>query len=262
VATLLALAPAALWYALAAAGMIDWPQASGPVGVTLGLIGAAIIVFEMALAPRKWLRGWRLGATKVWLRLHVWLGFAVLPMIVIHSGFAFGGFLSALTMVLFLIVIASGIWGLIMQQWLPKKLFDEIPNETVASQTDQAILKHRDEARQVVDELLTGRSHGHVASAKLTGPAAELEPYLNGGRSILASSMESERVFQRLRISLPDLAGPALTRLEGWARLRRQWDRQVRINFWLHNWLIVHLPLSVAMTGFMIVHAVMALKGW
>jgi hypothetical protein len=252
--TLLALLPVAAWYALAAAHVIDWPQASGPLGVFLGIVGGLIVLFEMALAPRKWLRGRRLGVARLWMRWHIWLGLAVLPMIVIHSGFAWGGWLSAMTMVLFLLVIASGIYGLIVQQWLPKRLFDEIPNETVASQVDFAVLKH-------------------VAEAKLvaaSGPLAEfndslLDPYLrrgSGGGSALNSATEAARVFARLRLTLPAEAEPNVLKLERLADLRRQWDRQRRLNWWLHNWLLVHLPLSVLMTSLMLVHAAKAMRWW
>ena len=254
-ATLAAIAPAAIWYALARWDFVDWPKASGPLGVALGLFGGLIVLFEMAIAPRKWFRGWRLGATRVWMRWHVWVGLLCLPVIVIHSGFAFGGWLSAVTMVLFLLVIASGIWGLILQQWLPKKLFDDIPNETVASQVHIAIQPHRDEARQLSESLdsrfLSDFYRDTLDPFLLKGP-------LSG--SVLCSAAESVRLFARLRAAVPAEIEPAVERFEHAARFRRQWDRQVRITWWLHSWLVIHLPLSVAMTGFMIGHAILALR--
>ena len=254
-ATLAAIAPAASWYAGAKLGFWDWPKASGPFGVGLGIFGGLIVIFEMLIAPRKWYRGWRLGATKLWMRWHVYLGFLCLPVIVIHSGFAFGGWLSAATMILFLIVIASGIYGLVLQQWLPKKLFDEIPKETVASQVSVAVELHREEARQLI--------------ATIRNPSLDefftqtYDPYLtNGSRSgsPLASVADGERLFARLKAVLPADSESAVEQLAKWAALRRQWDRQVRINWWLHSWLAVHLPFSVAMTGLMIGHAIFAMR--
>jgi hypothetical protein len=50
--------------------------------------------------------------------------------------------------------------------------------------------------------------------------------------------------------------------LEELADRRRGWDAQARVQWWLHNWLLVHLPASAAMTMLMTVHAVKALKYW
>lgn len=255
--TLLALAPALLWYALAHLGVIDWPKASDPFGVFLGIVGAIVIVFELLLAPRKWLRGWRLGAARVWMRWHIWLGLAVLPMIILHSGFRWGGNLSTITMVLFLLVIFSGIYGLILQQWLPQKLFDVVPSETIASQVQHAIAKPLEEAKRIVIEVNAPVLDDFFSDS--------LEPFLLRGaksKSPLASATLASRLFARLRAALPDEAAPAIYKLEKTAELRRQWERQVRITWWLHNWLIVHLPLSVLMTGLMVIHALYAMKWW
>lgn len=278
----------------------DWPpKPSSAFGVILGVVGGAIILFEMAIWPKKMFRGVRLGSTRSWMWWHIWLGLVCFPVIILHSGFGFGGPLSAWTFGLFIAVIASGVWGLIVQQWLPSKILAEIPDETVASQVDRAILTHWEEARRLVEDLVTvppederaaagigaqmNRAGGggrviidttHRAEPIVVGkPAAELIrfkdqlllPYLRKGqrsRSPLKSRSEAERQFTRLRDTLPEEAREALLRLEELADLRRQWDGLVRLNFWLHNWLLLHLPLSVGMTGLMVVHAIRALKYW
>ena len=261
-----------VWYLGVVWGYWPRPHASGTFGVITGITGGLIVFFEMLLWPRKWLRSWRLGATKTWLQVHVWLGLACLPLIILHSGFFWGGPLSAWTMALFLIVIASGIWGLIMQQWLPGKISREIPNETIAAQVDQAMELHSAEARSIVDELtIAGREN---ETGLVSGPFAEqlrefhqevLDPYLAlGSRSLspLSHRHQAEKLFQQLRSSLPELAHPALSQLEKLCDLRNQWDKLRRYQAWLHNWLLVHVPLSLAMTVMMCVHAWQALKLW
>jgi hypothetical protein len=59
---------------------------------------------------------------------------------------------------------------------------------------------------------------------------------------------------------LPEGAHAAVTSLEGMCEQRRQMDAQARIHFWLHNWLWVHLPLSVALIVLMVIHAFYAIK--
>ena len=76
-------------------------------------------------------------------------------VILIHAGFGFGGPLTTVTLILFLLVTLSGIWGLIMQQWLPQKMLQEIPGETVATQINRLGNYHADEASRLISALLT-----------------------------------------------------------------------------------------------------------
>ena len=291
-----------LGYLGGTAGLWDWPpRSSSPFGVVLGFAAGFIVYFEMAIWPRKWTRGYRFGKARTWMWLHIWVGLIGLPVVVLHSGFAFGGPLAAWTFALFLAVIASGVYGLVLQQWLPNKIQHDVPNETVASEIDRAVGKHVREAEQIVDalidlpaefdDLISGGAAARVVAGRMgvtvkaiarttglqplvVGPAKEtllafyselLRPYLETGRrsgSPLSSRAESQRLFARLRGGIPDAAHPAIRKLEDLADLRRQWDGHARLNRWLHGWLLVHLPLSVAMTVLMTVHAVKALKYW
>ena len=256
-------------------GIGSWPpRASSVLGVTLGLIAAGIIFFEMALVLRKKYRGRRLGATRVWLKWHIWLGLVSLPVVLIHSGFGFGGPLPSVTLVLFLTVIFSGVWGLLMQQWLPEKLLAEVSNETIASQIDYLGDYHAIEAARLVEALVTVPPESETSAPPVAGtPARELLdfrddlliPYLLGGvrsGSPLASATEASQRFAQLRGGIPEIARPTLDRLRELTDYRREWDAQARVQFWLHNWLVLHLPLSVAMTVLMVLHAVRALKYW
>ena len=298
-------------------GLWDWPKPSAWYGVLLGFLGGAIVLFEMALYPRKSFRRFKLGRMKMWMWLHVWLGIVCLPVIVVHAGFGFGGPLPAATLILFLAVIASGVWGLVLQQWLPEKILRETPDETIASQSDRAArfylgrrlraakMGEGDRTGEVYrliealiepppepDELVMpvklaigvgagpavyGRGSGETAPQAeplVTGQPARdlvafrdlvLVPYLLDGRrsgSPLSAATESTRRFARLRETVRADARPVIDRLEELADLRRLWDRQAWVHWWLHNWIPVHLFLSVAMTGLMLVHAVRALKYW
>jgi hypothetical protein len=252
--------PAAGWYSAARIGWVVWPAGSTGVGLTLGIVAAAIIAFEMLLWPRKQLRGYRLGRAKTWMFWHIWLGLLSVPLAVIHTGFRFGGPLPAAVLVLFLVVIASGVWGLAMQQVLTHKLLHDFPTETVESEVDAVMAHHAAEAARLVEAAESG------------GPAdplralyrEEIEPYLKAGRasrSALASASRAAGVFADLTARAP-AAVATVRRLEDLCAARRLYDRQARIHVWLHNWMLVHLPLSVALTVLLAAHAVTALKYW
>lgn len=259
----------------AAVGLWEWPpQPSSGFGVACGLLGGAIVLFEMLILPRKWLRGKRLGSTRAWMRWHIWMGLIGLPIILLHAGFGFGGPLPATVMILFLLVTASGIWGLILQQWLPEKILHDIPGESIASQIDRLGHYHADEAGRLITSLVRVPPEAESSEPVVVGPLAaelvafrdqELLPYLQSGsysRSLLATPSDAQQRFGRLREAVPPAARPVLDRLQELADLRRRWDEQARLHFWLHNWLLLHLPLSVAMTGLMLLHAYRALKFW
>ncbi len=275
--TAVALSIPCLWYLFAKSGFVAWPRASSWFGVLTGLVGAGIIFFELALWLRKRKHQKRWGPTKLWLWWHIVMGFAVLPIIVVHSGFSWGGMVSATTMLLFLLVIASGVYGLILQQWLPQRILELIPDETVVVAIDKAIEKHRTEARLIVEDLVPRDPSDPSPTWKrpvVTGVPAlrlqefrenTLDKYLSFGRKIkspLASRTDSVVLFNRLRAELPQEAHGGLAKLETLADLRRQWDEHGRLNAILHGWLLFHAPVSVAMTIFMIFHAIKAMKYW
>jgi hypothetical protein len=128
------------------------PGGSSRVGLCLGLAAGLIFLFEFLYWPRRFtqVRAWRIGRAETWLRAHVWLGLATLPLVLLHSGFSFGGPFTTLFMLLFLVVYASGLFGLLMQQVIPRKLLDETPEETIYSQIDAVMQQQVYEAERLV----------------------------------------------------------------------------------------------------------------
>ena len=257
-------------YLISLTGVCDWPpQSSGPLGLMAGILVGLIVFFEMFMAPRKWLRGYRLLSAQFYLRWHIRLGFVSLPLVLIHSGFSLGGALPATVLLLFLAVFFSGVWGLILQQWLPTLLLDVVPEETIQAESSVQMNLQVLEVEQILAALLPLPSVGEISlqaekAFALQNFGDTVRLYFRGGRtgSPLRSPSRAENLFALYQKLLPPTAQPALARLRRLVGVRRQWVIQSRIQFWLHNWLLVHLPLSVAMTILMVLHAVRALKYW
>jgi len=127
---------------------------SSLAGLIVGSIAAGIILFELLLWPRKRLRKYKLGRTKFWVAYHLWLGIACGPLAFIHSGFRFGGTFSTVLMILLLLVIASGIFGWIMQVIVPRWMLGNLPQETISSQIDDVSLISALESRQMLTVAL------------------------------------------------------------------------------------------------------------
>jgi hypothetical protein len=146
-------AVSAVWYIAAYLGSGGWANRPGgwhPAGFVFGLAGGGICLFEFLLWPRKQVRAWRLGRVQGWMRAHIWLGLLAVPLLVLHSGFRWGGALSTVVMVLFLLVVASGVWGLVVQQFLPSRMLENVPAETIYSQIDRVIVQLCHEADRLV----------------------------------------------------------------------------------------------------------------
>jgi hypothetical protein len=78
--------------------------------------------------------------------------------------------------------------------------------------------------------------------------------------SELGDDRKAGSVFQSFRRMLPNIVHPRLEDLENICEEERQLNRQTRLYRWLHGWLLVHVPLSIALLVLGAVHAVMALR--
>ncbi|HEV3137847.1 MAG TPA: hypothetical protein VGZ26_08075 [Pirellulales bacterium] len=127
-----------------------WPGGSSFPGLVFGSLAGLIIVFELLLWPRKRLRAWRVGRAQAWLRAHVWLGLLSVPLVILHSGGHLDAPLSVWLVGSFTVVILSGIWGLALQQFLPKLMFNRVPAETIYSEIERISAQNCYDAEDLV----------------------------------------------------------------------------------------------------------------
>ena len=303
----------------AAAYVAEWasdgrmPGGSSRTGLAAGIAGGLIIAFELLLWPRKRVRSWRLGSAQSWLRAHIWLGILAVPLVLMHARLLFiGGLLNWALMTLFFLVITSGIWGLVLQQYLPQAMLEHVPAETIYEQIGHVARQQCRDVEKLVDALCehdpagtavgTASQHGPPADeedeeehAVITGfrsmtgiqgkvvetlaiyatiPGtlpirrafvAEIRPYLLDGEAsgtAVAQPHASARTFDSLRVASPAAAADLIDRLEQACERRRQFDLQARLHHWLHDWLLVHVPLSVALGVLLAIHIPVALWYW
>jgi hypothetical protein len=76
----------------------------------------------------------------------------------------------------------------------------------------------------------------------------------------LGDEAKAGSAFAGLRTLLPAAAHVTLGDLEDICDEARQLTRQERLHRWLHGWLLLHIPLSLALILLGAVHAVMALR--
>src|SRR6195256_5367211 len=105
-----------------------------PLGLIFGTIALSIFIFAALLGVRKKLVLWRVGTVQRWLRAHIWLTLLTIPLVILHSGFRLGGPMTTLLIVLYVIVMVSGIYGLVLQHQMPRIMMERLPAESVYEQ--------------------------------------------------------------------------------------------------------------------------------
>lgn len=111
------------------------PSGGSAMGLLFGVIGTLMMLFAGLLAARKPLRIRRIGSAQFWLKGHLWLGTLCIPFILFHAGFGWGGLLEQIMWYTLAIVAVSGFFGLAIQQFLPRLLWNRTPLETFEAQT-------------------------------------------------------------------------------------------------------------------------------
>lgn len=262
----------------------SWP------GLLFGVTGTSLMVATGLLSLRKKLLIWRLGSARLWMQMHIWFGVLTVPLILFHSGFGLGGPLTTALMVLFYVVIASGVFGLILQQFLPAMMTARVPLETIYSQIDHVTFglavdayeqvasvagaipeAAEEQARLAAEEARQKACPGDWKQVGRLSPAGEPAP---GAAALRAFYLSAIRPYlRRAKLSagtLPDfrrirLEGPAdwrgqLEKLQQICEESRQLGIQVKLHGWLHNWLFIHAPLSFALFVLVALHISLALQ--
>jgi len=293
IASIAILLTATLLYAPYAVQSARGPRGGSTLGLVFGTVGFGCILFAALLGARKKVPVWRIGRAKTWMRGHLWLGLLSFPMILFHGGFHFGGPLTIVLMWLLMITVLSGIFGAALQQILPRIMTRQIPLETIVEEIDNVRAQLLEEADQFVVALCgpfgfetivaPKESRAGGFDGKRSGPAVataavlteeesaplrsfyllEMRPFLEhpGARGLrLGDSAQAHAAFQHVRTLTPASAHATVEDLENICEEERQLTRQVRFHRWLHGWLLVHVPLSLALILLGAVHAVMALR--
>ena len=255
----------ALWSSLGAsvvyllADIKPQPNGGSWYGYATGTIGAGLIVWlallgirKRVITPGKW-------SLKAWTSAHVYLGLALLVIATLHTGFRFGWNVHTLAYALMLLVIASGVYGVVVYTILPTAL-----SANRAEMTQGQMI----EAIAAIDRQLR--------DAAQPLPRVEADLVL----AALGQGLFSAGLRQRLSGRYPDCAtgqaiaafaqagtgDAALVRVEALlARRQIQLDRMrrhLRLKSLLEVWLYVHVPLTIALMAALAAHIISVFYYW
>ena len=298
VATAVAAVVATVGFVTYATSRLNGPSGGSWPGLVFGVAGFALMIYAGLLGARRKVPTWRLGRATTWMKGHLWLGLLSYVLILYHAGFAWGGTLTLVLMVLFTFVIASGIYGVLLQQFMPRVMTERVPLETVYEQIDVIVAQLRGEADALVGSvvgllpvadpapsapahvgggLAQGEAlavHGRVTAVASLPAGADAAPlkdaYVREIRGYLARDIprngrlgnprERDALFGHLRTLLPGSVHGVVDELRAICEERRQLAVQKRLHHWLHGWLLVHVPLSMALLLLSAVHAIVSIR--
>jgi hypothetical protein len=280
IATLALTLAATVAYILYAVESPAGPRGGSALGLTFGIAGYALMLYAGLLGARKKVPTWRIGRAQTWMRGHIWLGSLSFLLILFHGGFAFRGPLTAVLMILFFIVIASGWVGALIQHFVPSVMTERVPMETIYEEIPRVRAQLREEADKLAASIcgpITEQSGAEDAGGVATLVEIEqedrarfrdvylrkLRPFIldpEAPQAQLADRRRTAEVFDSLRRMLAQPVQSVLDDLENICEEEHQLSRQIRIYRWLHGWLLVHVPLSIVLLVLGGVHAVMALR--
>jgi hypothetical protein len=158
-----------------------------PLGLWFGTISLAIFLFAVLLSLRKKIPLWRVGTVQRWLRAHIWLTILTIPLVLLHSGFRFGGAMTTFLLVLYAIVMVSGFYGLFLQHLMPRLMKARLPAETVYEQIPHiraqlaaAAGKMRDSFKPAPPKKADAGAPAPSATKTVTAPAAAMASTKSG----------------------------------------------------------------------------------
>ena len=229
-------------------------------GLLYGVAGLGLIAFLMYLGIRKRSYSSSSGTLQGWVSAHVYLGLLTLLIIPMHAGFRFGWDVHTLAYVLLVVVVLSGIVGIVLYRNIPSRLTkfeagqqaDKIDGEIGRLLVDmRALVKDKSDAlvqlyKSEVAALQEARPQGW--SLLLRGQGSDLLALRSADLAKKSSSIpyEDQAAFQILSQLLLKKA-----------QLELNLMRQMRLRNALQAWLYVHVPVSIALVVTVGLHLVM-----
>jgi hypothetical protein len=242
------------------------PNGGSFAGYLLGTIGALMIVWLSLIGLRKRIITTKPFSLKAWTSAHVYLGLSLIVIGTLHTGFQLGWNVHSLAYVLMMIVIISGLYGIIVYARLPAQLSAN-RNEATQPQMLEAIRtldRQLDTAAQPLNKDSADLVRMSLEECEVSG---NLWERLTGRHAKCGNKRARDAVqdivSQQMRSGKPD---PALTQilflLERKDAALAQARRHIRMKTQLEIWLYIHVPVTMALLAALIAHILSVFLYW
>ena len=234
------------------------------LGYGLGTIGALLIVWLAWFGIKKRRYGPGNWSLKAWLSAHIYLGLSLIVVATLHTGFQLGWNIHGLAYVLMLLVILSGIVGLVAYVRVPTMMTDNRRSQTLDKMAE-AILE------------IDGEAAGHAVG--LSDEFADLvrtsqnETRIGGSFWKIFSGRDKScgtaRAIARAREISRNLgaadaqkAGELVQALGRKLELVQRARRDLRLKAVMDLWLFFHVPITLALLVTLTAHVIAVYFYW
>ena len=256
------------------------PNGGTTLGYTLGTIAALMILWFTFLGVRKRRYSSTLGTVQGWLSAHVYLGIALIVIVLLHTGFQFGTNVHTLAFALMVLVVASGLYGVVIYIRYPERLSKNRDGANRSELYDQLGDIDRRSKRiaetlpQEFQELVTsGISRtllGGSVWARLRGKDQSQVVLQRGGGSEVVANAGQEAALdwlaeQQSRSDDPEVAaaiGELSALIRNKRRLLKTLTEDMRLQATIEVWLYVHVPLTAGLLMALGVHIITVFMYW
>lgn len=256
------------------------PNGGTTLGYTLGTIAALMILWFTFLGVRKRRYSSTLGTVQGWLSAHVYFGIALVVIVLLHTGFQFGTNVHTLAFALMVLVVASGLYGVVIYIRYPERLSKNRDGANRSELHDQLGDIDRRSKRiaetlpQEFQELVTsGISRtllGGSVWARLRGKDQSQVVLQRGGGSEVVANAGQEAALdwlaeQQSRSDDPEVAaaiGELSALIRNKRRLLKTLTEDMRLQATIEVWLYVHVPLTAGLLMALGVHIITVFMYW
>jgi hypothetical protein len=265
------------------------PNGGTWLGYTLGTIAALLIVWLLLFGIRKRSYSTTLGSTRGWLSAHIYLGTTLILLVLLHCGFQFGWNLHTLALVLMLIVIFSGFFGVYAYLRYPTLMtrnresatrdamleeIQEIDQNALALADGIAPEIHAVVLRSIENTRLGGgvwtqlraRDGSDIAIARIRAAIEKRETQIGEPPQPLQAGQTIIAMVDFLAGRADDKQSEALRKLIDILSRKRalatRVARDIQYQAIMEIWLYFHVPLSIALLAALIGHIISVFFYW
>lgn len=256
------------------------PNGGTLLGYTLGTIGALMILWFTCFGIRKRRYSSTLGTVQGWLSAHIYLGISLIIIVLLHAGFQFGINVHTLALALMVLVVVSGLYGVVVYIRYPERLsenrdganrselFDQLGDidrrsKRIASSLPQEYqeLVASGISRTLLGDSLWARLRGRDQSQIVLKRGNDFKVVANPGQEAALDWLAE----QQSRSSDPEVTamiGELSALIRNKRRLLKKLNEDMRLQATIDGWLYVHVPLTAALLAALLVHVITVFMYW
>jgi hypothetical protein len=250
------------------------------LGYTLGTIATLLILWLTWFGVRKRRYSSTAGTVQGWLSAHVYLGIALLLIVVLHAGFQFGLNVHTLAFALMTLVIASGLYGVYIYMKYPERasanregtsrpeLLDQLGD--LDRRSERVASKLSDAYQELVSSGVSRTQLGSTLWSRLRGKDLSRIMLRDGDQTKVVANPGQEAALdwlaeQQSRATDPESAagiGELSALLRNKRRLLKQIGEDLRLQAAMEIWLYFHVPLTAALLMALFAHILTVFMYW